>query len=192
MLETRIQGQFFESADALYHLAESLTPALALAAQAVVATVTGGGRLWCGGTPGAGAAEAEALAAHWCLGFEQARPGLAAMALPAALGSLQGAEAAAAALQSGAQAGDLLLWIEPEPLGSRGADGSALLQLARELEVGRVVVSGGDDAALHAALTDLDVGVRLGALRRPRVLEVQRVALHALCDAVDAHLLGLE
>ena len=45
---------------------------------------------------------------------------------------------------------------------------------------------------VRAALTDTDVLLRLNATRLPRRLEIQRVALHALCDAIDAQLLGLE
>ncbi|MFN4115261.1 MAG: phosphoheptose isomerase, partial [Inhella sp.] len=62
MLETRLQQQFFESADLLYQAAEQLTKPLSTAAQMMVASLTAGSRLLCAGS-GLAQADAEQFAA---------------------------------------------------------------------------------------------------------------------------------
>ena len=62
MLETRLQQQFFESADLLYQAAESLTKPLASAAQMMLASVTAGSRLLVAGS-GLAQADAQLVAA---------------------------------------------------------------------------------------------------------------------------------
>ncbi len=190
MLEPRLQHQFFESADLLNQAAEQLTRPLAVAAQLAVACVTGGGRLLCAG---AGVALHDALAVSELLQhqFEQERPGLAALPLQPAVGALQGQDALVRQLQVLGHPGDVLLWLDPVS----GTEGAPLLGAARELDIAVTAlcaegVDGG--ATVKAALTDTDVLLRLSAPRLPRRLEIQRVALHALCDAIDAQLLGLE
>jgi D-sedoheptulose 7-phosphate isomerase len=88
----------------------------------------------------------------------------------------------------------VLLWLDP----LAGDSGTPLLRAARELDIAVIALcadgidGGSGAAAVKAAITDTDVLLRLSALRLPRRLEIQRVALHALCDAIDAQLLGLE
>ncbi len=190
MLEPRLQHQFFESADLLNQAAETLTRPLTTAAQLAVACLTGGGRLLCAG---AGLAQHDALAVSALLQhqFEQERPGLAALPLQAAVSPLQGQDALVRQLQVLGHPGDVLLWLDPVD----GRSGAPLLDAARELDIAVIAlcadgVDGG--ATVQAALTDTDVLLRLSAPRLPRRLEIQRVALHALCDAIDAQLLGLE
>ncbi|MCZ8235228.1 MAG: SIS domain-containing protein [Inhella sp.] len=190
MLEARLQHQFFESADLLNQAAEQLTRPLSVAAQLAVACVTGGGRLLCAG---AGVAHNDALAVSELLQhqFEQERPGLAALPLQRSVGSLQGQDALVRQLQVLGHPGDVLLWLDPVA----GNTGAPLLRAARELDIAVIALCAeGTDAAsaVKAALTDTDVLLRLSASRLPRRLETQRVALHALCDAIDAQLLGLE
>lgn len=190
MLEPRLQHQFFESADLLNQAAETLTRPLAVAAQLAVACVTGGGRLLCAG---AGLAQHDARAVSELLQhqFEQERPGLAAWPLQDAVGTLSGQDALLRQLQVLGHPGDVLLWLDP----LSGDAGLPLLNAARELDIAVIALchEGADGAAaVKAALTDTDVLLRLTAPRLSRRLEIQRVALHALCDAIDAQLLGLE
>ena len=82
MLEQRIQQQFFESADLQYQGAEALARQVADATQALLTTITAGGKvLVCGA--GWGAALAQHLQALLVGGFERQRPPLAALALRA-------------------------------------------------------------------------------------------------------------
>ncbi len=187
MLEPRIQHQFFESADLLNQAAEQLTRPLAIAAQLAMGCVTSGGRLLCAGA-GISQLDAQAFAQLLQYQFEQERPGLAALVLQTQLSSLQGLSALTRQLQVLAHPGDVLLWLDPQGL----TEGSGLAAAARELDVAVIAFAGGDTSALKATLTDIDVLVPFPNQRLPHLLETQRAALHALCDAIDAQLLGLE
>jgi D-sedoheptulose 7-phosphate isomerase len=80
MLDQRIQQHFIDSADLHYQVAEALAKPVDAAVQAVLACVTGGGKVLTAGM-GASSAMAQYLALLLVGGFERARPGLAAMAL---------------------------------------------------------------------------------------------------------------
>ena len=84
--------------------------------------------------------------------------------------------------------GDLLLWLDPEGEPEAGA----LIAAARAQDMAVVAIAGPDDGLLRKLLSDTDVLVQLSPARLARRLELQRVALFALCDAIDAQLLGLE
>ncbi len=187
MLETRLQQQFFESADLLYQAADSLTKPLAHAAQMMLASVTGGSRLLVAGT-GLAQADAQLVAALLTGRFEQDRPGLAALMLQPQLGNLHAMPALVRQVQTLGHPGDLLLWLDVE------ADPAApeLVAAARAQDMTVVAISSADSAALRQALLETDLLVPLPAARLPRRLTSLRVALLALCDALDAQLLGLE
>lgn len=187
MLETRLQQQFFESADLLYQAAEPLTKTLSTAAQMLLASVTGGARLWVAGA-GLAQSDAQLTAALLASQLEQDRPGLAAVALAPQLGSLSGMAALSRQVQALGHPGDLLLLLDPD----NDPEAGALVLAAQGQDMAIVALCGPDDAPLRERLSDTDVLIRLAAPRLPRRLEMQRVVLHALCDALDAQLLGLE
>ena len=82
MLEQRIQQQFIDSADLLYQWAQASARPIAEGVQALLASVTGGGKvLICGN--GASSALAQYLAALLVGGLERQRPELPALALGA-------------------------------------------------------------------------------------------------------------
>lgn len=187
MLETRLQQQFFESADLLYQAAEQLTKPLTTAAQMMVASLTAGSRLICAGS-GLAQTDAAQFAALLLSQFEQDRPGLAAIALAPQLGELGGLAALSRQVQALGHPGDLLLWLDPDD----DPEAVALLAAARAQDMAVVAIAGPDATLLRAALSDTDVLVQLTPARLARRLALQRVALHALVDAIDAQLLGLE
>jgi D-sedoheptulose 7-phosphate isomerase len=187
MLEPRIQQQFFESADLLYQAADQLTRPLTTAAQLLVASVTAGSRLLCAGS-GLAQADAQLFAALLTHQFEQERPGLAAVALQGQMGGLTGMAALVRQVQTLGHPGDLLLWLDPD----NDPESGAVLSAARAQDMAIVALCGPQEGALRALVSDTDVLIRLATPRLARRLEIQRVALHALCDAVDAQLLGLE
>lgn len=176
MLEQRIQQQFFESADLKYQTAENLSRPIAEAAAALLGTITGGGKVMVCGLGGA-----EALAAHVATllvgRFERERPPLAALALGVA---------PAAQLQALGHPGDALLLLEA---GDGGAV-RALLPAAREKDMTVVAITGPAAAPLREALGETDVLIAVPHERAARVLELQLLALHCLCDAIDLQLLG--
>lgn len=193
MLEQRIQQHFFETADLQYQAADLLARPIADAAQAVVAGLTSGGRLYVAGFgPAAGLAQ---LMASQLLGrFERDRPGLAALALGtdgAALAALAPAGDLDAVLarqvQTLGQPGDLLLLIDPD--GDRlGLHAVAQAAQAKEMTV--IALTGRQGSMLREALGETDVVISVPHDRRARVLETQLLVLHCLCDTIDLQLLG--
>ena len=175
MLEQRIQQQFFESADLQYQAAETLARPLAGAAEALLSALTNGGKLMIGGGPLA-AHTAQRLAGR----FERERPPLAAMALTGAL-PIEGAQQ----LRALGLPGDVLLLIDDGE-----ADPAAAIAAAQAKDMTLVVLAGRANAALAELLAETDVFIVVPADRAPRVTELQLLVLHALCDAVDFHLMG--
>lgn len=197
MLEQRIQQQFFESADLEYQAAELLSRPVAEAAQALVAGLTAGGRLYAAGI-GLAATLAPLAAAELQGRFERDRPGLAAMALGGD-GGLQSALAAdvgpaqvlARQLETLGQPGDLLLLLDAESAGDAAAAATqAALQAAQAKDMTVIALTGRSGGGLKPLLSETDVLVSVPHERRARVLELQLLVLHCLCDAIDHQLLG--
>lgn len=189
MLTPRIQQHFVDGADLQYQCAQALGAQLEAAAGVLLHGLTGGGKVlvWGGGVA---AALAQAFAAQLVGRFERERPELAALVLgtPAAL-----ADAAAwptvRQLRALGLPGDVLVLLSASV---PAADALALLETAHEREMAVVALTGARPGELPDALRDGDVWVAVPAERPARVLEAQLVALHALCDALDAQLLGDE
>lgn len=171
MLEQRIQQQFFDSADLLYQAAESLSRPLADALQAVVGSITSGGKLLI-----AGSALAPHAATLFIAGFERERPPLAALALPTD----------PTPLRALGLPGDVLLLIDDR---LPAADALALVEAAHEKDVA-VIAFTGAAPEWHAALTETDVLIAVPHERPARVRELHLLMLHALADAIDLQLMG--
>jgi len=186
MLEQRIQQQFFESADLLYQLAESLSRPLAIGAQMLVNCVTGGGRVLCAGFGGSGL-DARHMATLMVGRFEQDRPGLAAWSLDA-LGFEAGSEALVRQVQALGHPGDLLLIFDAQAV--QLARWAPVLDAAHAQEMSVIALTGGANDELRTALLDTDVQIRVPHARVARVAEAHRLLSHCLCDAVDLQLLG--
>ena len=193
MLEHRIQQHFIDSADLKYQAAEALGPAIALAVQAVVACVTGGNKtLACGN--GASAALAQTLSAAFVGGFERERPELAALAL-----TLDGALLTSAVLDPDntavfarqvralGHAGDVLVAISP---GGNCGNVIAAIAAAHERDMTVVALTGRHGGRIAGMLRETDVHIGVPHDRMARVHEVHLLALHCICDGVDAQLLG--
>ena len=194
MLEQRIQQHFIDSADLKYQAAQALGKPISDAVHAVLACITSGGKiLACG--DGASAAHAQQFAAFCVAGFERERPELAALALsdhaalaaPVGSGSTEALQPLARQVRALGQAGDLLLAVSV--LG-QDAGLLAAVQAAHERDMTVVLLGGRSGGALAALLRETDVLVCVPHERAARVREVHALALHALCDGVDAHLFG--
>ena len=191
MLEQRIQQHFIDSADLKYQSAQALSPAIAAAAQAMVACMTSGARVLACGIGPCGAL-AQQFAAMCVTGFERERPELAALALvPDATWSAGDAAAPdtrlAREVRALGQAGDVLL-----VLTMAGSDAALLqaVQAAHERDMTVVACFGRDGGALAAQLRETDVQIAVSHERAARVREVQSLVLHCLCDGMDTLLLG--
>ena len=94
MLEQRIQQHFIDSADLKYQSAQSLSAPISAAVQALLACITGGGKILACGA-GVSASQAQMFASLCVSGFERDRPELAAVALSADSGFLASVSGAA-------------------------------------------------------------------------------------------------
>ncbi|WP_300708516.1 SIS domain-containing protein [Limnohabitans sp.] len=189
MLDLRIQQHFIDSADLHYQVAEALAKPVDAAVQAVLACVTGGGKVLTAGM-GASSAMAQYLALLLVGGFERGRPGLAAMAL-ASDGMMASAwpDGRALALQVRAlgQTGDVLVLISAD--GEEHALVEAV-QAAHEREMTVLALTGHNGGLLGRQLRETDVHVCVPHERVARIREVQHLVLHCLCDGIDTQLLG--
>ncbi len=193
MLEQRIQQQFFESADLKYAAAEPLSKPIAEAVEAVLGSITAGGKvLACGN--GGSAADAQHFAAELVGRFERERPGLAAMALTTdssiltAIGNdYDFASIYSKQVQAIGQPGDVLIAISTS---GNSANVLAAVEAAHAKDMTVVALTGRTGGRLSELLTDTDVHIAVPHDRTARIQEVHLLALHCLCDAVDFQLLG--
>ena len=189
MQELRIQQHFIDSADLHYQVSEALAKPLDAAVQALLASVTGGGKVLVAGL-GASMALAQYLSSLLVGGFERERPGLAALTLGADAvwaTAWPSEDALARQLQALGQAGDVLVLIS-----AHGEEVPLVLavQAAHEREMTVLAMTGGTGGAAARALRETDVHGCVPHERAARVREVQQLALHCLCDGIDTQLLG--
>lgn len=194
MLLQRIQQQFIDSADLKYQCAQSLAPVVEAAIGAVLACVTGGGKvLSCGNGPSAAAAQH--FAASFVGRYDRERPELAAFSLSADAAVLTGIanDFDARAIFSRqvralGQAGDVLLALSTS---GNSANMIAAIEAAHESDMSVVALTGARGGRLAQLLRDTDVHVCVPHELPARILEVHHLVLHCICDGVDAQLLGL-
>lgn len=193
MLEQRIEQHFIDSADLKYQAAQVLSKPIAQAVQAVLACVTGGGKvLACGN--GGSAADAQHFAAEFVGRFERERPELGAIALTTDSSILTAIAndysynlVFSRQVRALGQPGDVLLAIT-----TSGNSGNVLaaVEAAHERDMTVVALTGRGGGKMNAALRDTDVHICVPHERTARIQEVHLLALHCICDAVDAQLLG--
>ena len=192
MLEQRIQQHFIDSADLKYQCAEALSRPIAAAVQALLTCVTGGAKvLACGN--GGSAADAQHFAAEFVGRFERERPELAALSLTtdssiitAIANDYDFRSIFSRQVRALGQSGDVLLAISTS---GNSANVLAAIEAAHERDM-VVGLSGRGGGKMTLALRDTDVHICVPHERTARIQEVHILALHCLCDAVDAQLLG--
>jgi D-sedoheptulose 7-phosphate isomerase len=193
MLEERIQKHFFDSAELKNAAAEVLSQPIAQAAMTVLGCITSGGKvLACGN--GGSASDAQHFAAEFVGRFERDRPGLAAIALTTdsailtAVGNDFNFEAIfAKQIEALGAPGDVLLAISTS---GQSANVLAAVKAAHEKDVVVVALTGRDGGKLAEMMRDGDTLICVPHERTARIQEVHILALHCICDAVDAQLLG--
>lgn len=193
MLEQRIEQQFIDSADLKYQAAPILSARVAAAVRAVVACVTGGGKvLACGN--GGSAADAQHFAAEFVGRFERERPELAAIALTTdssiltAIANDYSFEVIfSKQVRALGASGDVLLAISTS---GNSANVLAAVRAAQERDMTVVALTGRGGGAIGQALRETDVHICVPHERTARIQEVHLLVLHCICDAVDDQLLG--
>ncbi|MBK6615266.1 SIS domain-containing protein [Ottowia sp.] len=195
MLEHRIQQQFIDSADLKYQWAQALARPIAEATQALLACVTGGGKvLVCGN--GASGALAQYVAALLVGGLDRPRPELPALALGTDAATLTAvarrgeyADAFAAQIRALGSAGDTLLVLSAN---GQAANLVRAVQAAHEREMSVIALTGSGGGEVGRLLRDTDVHVCVPHESTPRIHEAHQLVLHCLCDGLDQQLLGDE
>jgi D-sedoheptulose 7-phosphate isomerase len=193
MLEARIQQHFIDSADLKYQAAEALSKPIAAAVQAILACVTSGGKvLVCGN--GGSAADAQHFAAEFMGRFERERPELGAIALTtdtsiitAIANDYDYSVIFSKQVRGLGQAGDVLVAITTS---GNSANVIAAIEAAHEREMSVVALTGRGGGKIGNLLRETDVHVCVPHERTARIQEVHLLALHCICDGVDAQLLG--
>jgi D-sedoheptulose 7-phosphate isomerase len=193
MLEQRIEQHFIDSADLSYQAAQQLGKPLAAAVQAVLVCVTSGGKVLACGNGGCSAL-AQYFASAFVGRFERERPELAAVALStdsamrtAVVGEQGFLAACARQVRALGNPGDVLLVLSPD---GQCMNLQAAIAAAHEREMVVVGIVGSGGGRMAQVLRDTDVRIDIPHERAARVLELQLLALHGLCDAVDTQLLG--
>lgn len=189
MQELRIQQHFIDSADLYYQVSETLAKPIDAAVQALLASVTGGGKVLVAGV-GTSIALAQYLTSLLVGGFERERPGLAAVTLGADAvwaSAWSGDEGLSRQVHALGQAGDVLVLI------SAHGEESVLAQAVRaahDREMTVLAITGGSGGETARLLRETDVHVCVPHERAARVREVQQLVLHCVCDGIDTQLLG--
>ena len=193
MLEQRIEQHFIDSADLKYQVAQTLSKPIAAAVQAILACVTNGGKvLVCGN--GGSAADAQHFAAEFVGRFERERPELGAIALTTDTSILTAIandydfnSVFSRQVRALGVAGDVLVAITTS---GNSANVLAAVEAAHAREMVVVGLTGRNGGKMGTALRETDVHICVPHERTARIQEVHILALHCICDAVDAHLLG--
>lgn len=193
MFKQRIHQHFIASADLKYQAAEALSTPISRAIEAMWTAVTNGGKvLACGN--GGSAADAQHFAAEFVGRYERERPELAALALTTdtsiitAIANDYGFnEIYAKQVRALGQAGDVLLAITTS---GNSANILAAIEAAHNREMTVVALTGKGGGKVNDVLGELDVHICVPHDRTARIQEVHILALHCICDGVDAMLLG--
>lgn len=188
MIQSRIAAHFTESANLKLAASQALTEPLARAAQILVDTLRGGGKiLSCGN--GGSAADAQHFAAELVNRFEMERPPLAAIALSTDTSSLTSIandysyqQVFSKPLRAIGRRGDALLAISTSGNSANVLDA---IHAAHELGVRVVALTGNGGGKMGAALRPEDAHVCVPHGKTARIQEVHLLCIHCLCDAID-------
>jgi D-sedoheptulose 7-phosphate isomerase len=189
----RIQQHFRESAALKLEALDALSMPIAAAIDTMFGALANGNRIFTCGN-GAGAADAQRFAAQLTAGFERERPSLPAIALMADSITLTALSAGGAfdsvyakQLRALGHAGDVLFVVASQ------GDELNLLEViaeAHEREMFVIALTGGSGGKVGEALLDTDIQICVPSQRAARIHEVHLLAIHCLCDGIDAMLLG--
>jgi D-sedoheptulose 7-phosphate isomerase len=183
----------FEDSIATKQAAMVLAPTIVAAAAAMTRCLLEDGKiLSCGN--GGSAADAQHFSSELLNRFELERPGLPAMALTTDSSTITSiandyafVEIFAKQVRALGQPGDVLLAIS-----TSGNSENVLraIRAAHERDMRVVALTGRDGGAMAAVLGPEDIEIRVPAERTARIQEVHLLAIHCLCDLIDAELLG--
>ncbi|MFC3624617.1 phosphoheptose isomerase [Vogesella amnigena] len=191
----RAGGHFRESIATLQLVMDELSPAIAVAAERMVASLMNEGKILACGNGGA-AADAHHFVTMMLGHFEKERPGLAAIALSSDSPSLTAVGndyefdlIFSKQVRALGHHNDLLLVISSS---GNSANIIEAIYAAHERGMNVIALTGNDGGQVAEILSPEDLHLNVPVTRAARVQEVHLLLLHALCDAIDYMLLGGE
>ncbi|MPS49826.1 phosphoheptose isomerase [Methylobacillus sp.] len=193
-LHHRITAHFEESGRLKLELAELLATPIANSAELIVQALLNEKKvLTCGN--GGSASNAQYFASRMLNRYEQERPGLAAIALPADISTLTSIandnhfeQVFSRQITALGHQGDVLL-----ALSTSGSSKNILRAISAAKDAGMYIIafSGGDGGELVELLTEEDIHIGVPHEHPARIQEVYMLTLHCICDAIDCLLLGV-
>jgi D-sedoheptulose 7-phosphate isomerase len=194
-LIARVAKHFEDSAQTKLDAVEVLAAPIAGAIEAMTNCLINGGKILACGNGGS-AADSQHFAAELIGRFEAERQELAAIALTTDSSILTSVgndysfnQIFARQVRGLGHAGDVLLAIS-----TSGNSGNVIeaIRAAHEANMHVVALTGRDGGQIGEMLGDDDIHLCVPAERTARIQEAHLVAIHCLCDGIDALLLGVE
>ena len=194
-LISRIGQHFTDSAQTKLDVIEMLAAPIAHAAELMVGSLLGNGKILACGNGGS-AADAQHFAAELVGRFEVERQGLASIALTtdssimtAVANDYSYKAVFERQVRALGQSGDVLLAIS-----TSGNSVSVIeaIHAAHDNDLRVVALTGKRGGEIAGLLCDSDVHICVPSERTARIQEVHLLTIHCLCDSIDCMLLGVE
>lgn len=192
-LEARIRQHFNDSIQTKQRASEVLAPAIAAAAAAMATALSSKRKVMACGNGGS-AADSQHFAAELLNRFEIERPGLPAIALTTDTSTLTSIandydykDIFSKQVRALGHDGDVLLAISTS---GNSPNVVRAIEAAHEKGIKVVALTGRDGGEIARKLQPGDHEVRVPARNTARIQEVHLLAIHCLCDLIDAQLFG--
>lgn len=194
-LPARIRRQFNDSAQLKLKAIDALAEPIARATEIMVRCLLANGKILACGNGGS-AADSQHFSAELLNRFERERPGLAAIALTTDTSTLTSIandyayeQVFSKQVSALGQAGDVLLGISTS---GNSKNVARAIAAAHERDMRVIALTGRGGGEIGKLLATEDVNVCVPHSQTARIQEVHLLALHCLCDGIDAMLLGAD
>ena len=194
-LIARVAKNFEDSAHTKLNAIESLAAPIAAAIETLVGSLINGGKILACGNGGS-AADAQHFAAELVGRFEAERQELAAIALTTDTSIITAVgndysfnQIFSKQVRAFGHGGDILLAISTS---GNSANVIEAIRAAHDADMTVIALTGKGGGEIAELLHDQDIHLCVPAERTARIQETHLLAIHCLCDGIDALLLGVE